>query len=122
MRSRTAAQVAGDDAEDLVASRLVAGGWTILGRNVRVSRAELDIVAVDPGPPSELVVIEVRFRARRDFGLGEETITHKKRRLLRGALAGLRDGGRLPALPARFDLIVVEPGTPPRVRHHRHAF
>jgi putative endonuclease len=121
-RARTSAQQAGDEAEELVAKRLLAAGWTLVGRNLRVGRAELDIVAIDSGPPRELVVVEVRFRARRDFGLAEETITHRKRVLLRTAVAVLREAGRLPPLPARFDLVVVEPGSPPRIRHHRHAF
>jgi hypothetical protein len=38
---------------------------------------------------------------------------------------GLPDGRELPALPLRFDLVVVEPpsrpGQEPRVRHHRHV-
>ncbi|MFL5769113.1 MAG: YraN family protein [Chloroflexota bacterium] len=46
-RPRTAAQLAGDDAERLVADRLELEGWTILGRNVRVGRHEIDLVAVD---------------------------------------------------------------------------
>ena len=126
-RSRTPAQLSGDAAEELVVTRLAAGGWTILARNVRVGRAELDIIAVDPGPPRELVVLEVRYRARRDFGLAEETITHRKRQVLRGALLRLRDagslpaGGALPRLPSRFDLVVVEPGPPSRVRHYHHV-
>ena len=120
-RSRTAAQSSGDAAEALVAARLSAVGWTILARNLRVSRAELDIVAIDPGPPRELVIVEVRYRARRDFGLAEETISHRKRQLLRGALATLRAGGHVPVMPSRIDLIAVEPGAVPRVRHHRHA-
>jgi putative endonuclease len=124
-RPRTAAQLTGDSAEDVVATRLASSGWTILGRNVRVGRAELDIIAIDPGPPRELVVVEVRYRARRDFGLAEETVTHRKRQLLRGALSTLRERGRLPALSTRIDLVVAEPplaiGDPLRVRHHRHA-
>ena len=57
-RPRTEAQRAGDAAESLVAARLERAGWTILGRNVHVGRHELDIVAVDPGPPAALVVVE----------------------------------------------------------------
>jgi putative endonuclease len=123
-RARTPAQIAGFDAEQLVAQRLVALGWAVLAQNVRVGRAELDILAIDPGPPRDLVVVEVRFRSRRDFGLPEETITWRKRQLLREAVARLREGGALPALPARFDLVVVEPTNDgaTRVRHHRHAF
>src|SRR3972149_1307137 len=51
-RVRTGSQLAGDAAERLVAERLRAAGWTILGLNVHVGRAELDIVAIDPAPPA----------------------------------------------------------------------
>jgi putative endonuclease len=120
---RTAAQQLGDAAEALVAARLAEAGWTVHARNVRAGRHELDIVATDPGPPPTLVFVEVRWRARRDFGLAEETIGHRKRAHLRAAAFRLLDGGRdvaLPRLAIRFDLIVVEPGG--RLRHHRHAF
>lgn len=123
--SRTPAQRAGDAAESLVAERLVAAGWTILARNVHVGRRELDLVAVDPGPPANLVVIEVRWRSRRDFGLAEETVDHRKRSRLRQAGYRLLEDGRVPRLPLRFDLVVIEPGDrggEPRVRHHRAAF
>ncbi len=104
---------------------LAAAGWTILGRNVHVGRAELDLIAIDPGPPSTLVVVEVRWRARRDFGLPEETVDRRKWRRLREATfalwerGSLPDGTALPRLPLRFDLVVVEPGK--RLRHHRHV-
>ena len=121
--TRTAAQVLGDDAESRAAADLESRGWQILARNVRVGRGELDIVAIDRGPPPELVIVEVRWRASRRFGLAEETIDHRKRAHLRTALGrlledGLPDGIGLPHLPVRVDLVVVEPGAP--VRHHRH--
>jgi len=122
---RTAAQQAGDTAEALVAGHLESLGWHVLGRHVHVGRAELDIVAVDPGPPIALVVVEVRWRGRRDYGLPEETVDGRKRARLHRAGFALRDigslpgGNPLPACPMRFDLIVVEPGG--RLRHHRHG-
>lgn len=130
---RTPAQRAGDAAETLVAEHLVAAGWTVLARNVHVGRHELDLVAVDPGPPAALVVVEVRWRTSRSFGLPEETVDHRKRTRVRSAAYGLLDRGSfadgepLPRLPLRFDLIVVEPAAggapgPPRIRHHRAAF
>ena len=129
-RRRTGAQVLGDAAEDLVARRLEADGWRVLGRNVRVGRLEIDLVAVDPGPPPALVTVEVRWRARRDFGLPEETVDFRKRARLRAAAFALLERGSidatgppLPRLPLRLDLVVVEPGPTagegPRVRHHR---
>jgi putative endonuclease len=123
--ARTPAQRAGDAAETLVAEQLTDAGWTILARNVHVGRHEIDLVAVDPGPPAALVVVEVRWRAERSFGLPEETVDHRKRVRIRAAAYGLLDRGVLPdgspvpRLPLRFDLVVVEPGG--RIRHHRHA-
>jgi putative endonuclease len=122
---RTAAQRTGDDAEARVAAHLAGKGWRVLASHVRVSRAEIDLLAVDPGPPAALVVVEVRWRASRDFGLPEETVDHRKRARLHRAGSALREAGRLPSgsllppLPLRFDLIVLEPGE--RLRHHRHG-
>jgi putative endonuclease len=122
---RTAAQRAGDAAETLVAGHLADAGWTVLARNVHIGRHEIDLVAIDPGPPAALVIVEVRWRAGREFGLPEETVDHRKRVRVRAAAYGLLDRGTLPdgslvpRLPLRFDLVVVEPGD--RMRHHRHA-
>lgn len=122
---RTAPQHAGDAAEAAAERYLADQGWRVLARQVRVGRDELDIVAVDPGPPSALVVVEVRWRGRRDFGLPEDTVDWRKRRRLRRAGFALRDeaalpnGVALPPLPLRFDLVVVEPGD--RLRHHRNG-
>lgn len=124
-------QRAGDAAESLAADHLAALGWTTLARNVRLGRKEVDLVALDPGPPPAVVLVEVRWRARRDYGLPEETFDWRKRAHLRAAIGRLAAAGRLPdgrLLPAgglRVDLVVVEPpGSPggsPRLRHHRDA-
>ena len=125
---RTDAQSTGDDAESTVAAELAAKGWTILTRNLRVGRGELDLVAVDPGPPRALVIVEVRWRRSRSFGIAEETLDHRKRAHLRAAIGrlledGLPGGRTLPSLPFRIDLVVVEPpiegADAPRIRHHR---
>jgi Holliday junction resolvase-like predicted endonuclease len=130
-RPRTRQQRAGAAAEAIAAGRLRSTGWEILAANERVGRDEIDLVAVDPGPPRELVVVEVRWRRRRDFGLPEETFDGlKRRRVWRAAMAllgagTLSDGRDLPRLPLRIDLVVIEPPSradgPPRVRHHRAA-
>jgi putative endonuclease len=124
--TRTPAQRLGDAAESLVADRLATAGWTILARNVRVGRDELDLIAVDPGPPPTTVVVEVRWRARRDFGLAEETVDARKRSRLRRAAWRWLEETAARHRPVRFDLVVVEPATdergPARLRHHRAAF
>jgi putative endonuclease len=125
-RRRTPEQRLGDAAEERVAEHLQACGWTVLGRNVRMGRYELDLVGLDPGPPAALVVVEVRWRAGREFGLPEETVDHRKRTRVRAGAYGLLDrgtlpdGAPLPRLPLRFDLVVVEPDG--RMRHYRAAF
>jgi putative endonuclease len=125
---RTDAQSTGDEAESAVAAELAGRGWTILARNVRAGRGELDLVAIDPGPPRMLVIVEVRWRRSRAFGLAEETLDHRKRAHLRAATGrlvedGMPDGTALPNVPIRVDLVVVEPavsaGERPRLRHHR---
>ena len=125
---RTAQQQAGDEAEGFVAARLEGLGWTILGRNVRAGRGELDLVAVDPGPPRELVIVEVRRRSSRAFGLAEETVAYRKRSHLRVAIGrlledGLRGDEPLPSLPLRVDLVVVDPrsGSASLRMRHYHA-
>lgn len=130
-RPRTPGQRLGDAAEALVADRLAGDGWTILARNLRVGRKEIDILALDPGPPPELVLVEVRWRSRRDFGLAEDTFGWRKRAHLRSALGRLLERGALPGgevLPAatlRVDLVVVEPARTrdggPVIRRHRDA-
>lgn len=124
---RTRAQRTGDAGEDLAAARLRAMGWEVLARNVRVGRDELDIVAVDPGPPASLVLVEVRRRGRRDFGLPEESLDWRKRLALRRAAGrllesgALPDGPALPRLPLRIDLVAIDPMPDGRLslRHHR---
>jgi putative endonuclease len=123
---RPTTRAVGLAAESLVADRLTASGWTILARNVRVGRLEIDLVAIDPGPPGRLVAVEVRARRRIDFGLPEETVDARKRGRLRTALGRLMvdgvlpDGRRLPSLPPAIDLVVVEPSpTGVSVRHLR---
>jgi Holliday junction resolvase-like predicted endonuclease len=120
-------QRAGAAVERLVAVRLAEAGWEILARNVRVGRDELDLVGVDPGPPQALVVAEVRWRGRRDFGLAEETLDRRKRLAMWRAVAALLeagalpDGAPLPRLPLRIDLVAVDRGPDGglSIRHHR---
>jgi hypothetical protein len=121
---RTAAQRAGDEAEAAFAAHLDGSAGACSRRQVRVGAPSWTSWRRS-GPPPALVVVEVRWRSRRDFGLAEETVDGRKRARLHRAAFTLRDigqlpdGTRLPSLPLRFDLLVVEPGG--RLRHHRHG-
>jgi Holliday junction resolvase-like predicted endonuclease len=126
---RTARQQSGDAAETLVAGLLERRGWSLLARNLHLGRSELDIVAVDPGPPARLVIVEVRWRRSRAFGGAEESFGYRKRALMRIGMARLLECGRtpdgspLPHLPVAVDLAVVEPGSGgrPGVRLYRNV-
>ncbi len=72
----------GDFGEAVACGYLVAQGYRILERNVRISGAEVDIVALDGRC---LVFVEVRLRRSRLYGTAEESITPVKRRRMRRA-------------------------------------
>ena len=46
--------------EDLAASYLAGLGWRILARNWRCPAGELDIIAVEPGPPARYRLLAPR--------------------------------------------------------------
>ena len=65
--------------EDLAARELKRRKYKIVGRNVRVGRGELDIVATDRG---ETVFVEVKTRRDQAFGGARAALTHTKARQL----------------------------------------
>ncbi len=96
---------------------------TLVGRNVRVSRLEIDLLAID-GPC--VVVIEVRTRGPGSWVGPFESIDWRKRRRLRAAGESLwrtrfKRDARLERM--RFDLIAVDlSGHEPSIEHARAAF
>jgi len=85
-----AKDVLGKQGEDLAAEFLAAAGMTILARNWRCARGEIDIIAVD-GP--DLVICEVKTRSGVRFGTPLEAVTRQKAHRLR-RLAALWLQGR----------------------------
>jgi len=107
--------------EDLAAEHLRGLGWTILDRNWRCRAGELDIVALEPGPPLRLVVVEVKSKAGHHFGDPLEAITvAKAARLERLALWWQRGHRDIPG-SLRLDAIGITktPGQAPVLRHVR---
>jgi putative endonuclease len=113
-RVAAARRRSGSRGEALAARHLEALGWEILGSRVRVGRDEIDLLAVEPGPPRTLVLVEVRTRTTSRFGSPEESLDRRKlARLYRAAFelrsrGTLADGRPLPELPWRVDLIAVD--------------
>jgi putative endonuclease len=102
-------QSLGRAAENLVAARLAAAGWTILARNARTRHGELDIVALDGGT---LVFVEVKAgHVGSSFGPERPVLSvdrRKQQRIRRLAAAWIGDhrgGPRYAAI--RFDAVGV---------------
>jgi putative endonuclease len=99
-------------------------GWRVIERNLRLGRDEIDILAVDPGPPQALVVVEVRSLRTSTFGAPEERVDRSKvgrlYRAVAGLSAALESDGDVTRLTRRVDLIVVDRRSwPTQIRHLR---
>lgn len=78
----TKKQELGKWGENLAASLLESKGYSILHRNWRWSRAEIDIVACNE---TFLVFVEVKVRKNSSFGFPEEHVSQQKSKLIRTA-------------------------------------
>ena len=113
----------GRAAEEAAARHLIQHGWRLLGRNVRIGRGELDIVA-RRGPV--LAFVEVKARRTRTCGAPEDAVGAMKRRQV-ARLAELWLAARPWALTGvddvRFDIIAVDSSSfPSTIRHLPAAF
>jgi Holliday junction resolvase-like predicted endonuclease len=133
----TVRQLHGGRGETVAARYLEGLGWRVVARQVRVGRDEVDILALDPGPPANLVAVEVRSRSSSRFGPPEASVGRAKLLHCYRAMGAVRrsgrlaDGTRLPPLPWRVDLVAVDLDEPlgafygepdaggPRIRHLR---
>jgi putative endonuclease len=97
----------GRRAEEAAASFLEAGGFVILGRNVRVGRLEIDLVVRD-GPV--VAIVEVRTRGDGAWVRAFDSVDWRKRARVRSAGTALWRS-RFKADPTlermRFDLVGV---------------
>ena len=117
----------GDRGEALAAAFLERKGYTILERNYRFDRAEVDLVCFapddDPSRGGELVFVEVKARRGTGFGRPEEAVTkEKQRQIIKAAEAYLHER-RLEGSVCRFDVVAILLGSDaPEIEHFEHAF
>ncbi len=107
--------------EDVAVRYLTDHGLLVLDRNWRHARGELDVVAREA---DALVFCEVKTRRGTGYGVPAEAVTAAKRRRLR-TLSGLwLQAHEERAEQLRFDVVavLVRPGRPAQVTHHRAAF
>lgn len=106
--------------EQLAANFLQANGYTILARNWRVNRVEIDIIAE---LNDTLIFVEVKTRSSDFFGAPETAVTKRKKRLLAAAASAyMEQSGHDWAI--RFDIIsiVMQLGEAPKLEHFEDAF
>lgn len=103
--SQTTKQI-GDAGEEIAARHLVAQGLQVLACNFRVKGGEIDIVCRDG---ATVVFVEVRRRARTDFGGAAWSITPtKQKRLILAARHWLARHGQYYDGACRFDCVLLD--------------
>lgn len=118
LRAGLAAKL-GRDGEDIAASYLYDKGWSILERNWRKGRLELDIVCEDG---EDLVFVEVRTRKANSMVEPAASVTlPKQRNIIKAARSYLAEK-KYWNRPCRFDVICIQAGSSLHVEHIRHAF
>ncbi len=95
----------GKTAEDLAVAHLQKNGYTILVRNFRFQRAEIDIVAEKD---NLIIIIEVKARSTDLFMLPQDAVTKTKIKLLVSAANHFMETFNKDQ-EVRFDIISVLP-------------
>lgn len=105
---RTWRQRRGRAAENRALTAARERGLTCLARNFQCRQGELDLV-LDDG--DEVVIVEVRYRARTDYGEPAATVNAaKRRRIIAAARLFLLAHPALGDRGVRFDVVAVGPG------------
>jgi putative endonuclease len=91
----------GKKGEALAEAFLLANNYTILEKNYRYNKAEIDIIAQHE---DVLVVVEVKARSTTDFGNPQDFVSQKKIKLLVEAINNYVEEFNLD-LEIRFDII-----------------
>lgn len=107
--------------ERAAARHLKAKGYRVVGRNVRLARGEVDLIALDPDGRT-VVIVEVK--TRRDGTIAPElSVTAAKERRLIALTDELIARHRWHDRPVRIDVVSVcwAEGSAPEIRHIEHA-
>ena len=104
----------GREGEEQAAAFLEEQGFTILEKNWRHGKAEIDLIAVHE---NRLVIVEVKTRSTAYFGEPEEAVTGSKQRLLSDAAQAYVDQRKI-TLEIRFDVIAIVSANGQNRLHH----
>ena len=120
-RARTSTHVLGERAEALAERFLIEAGFTIVARNVRTPRGEIDRIALEG---TALCFIEVRSRSSSRYGSAAASVDARKQARVVGAARAWLASAEIPAHgSARFDVVAVDTrSAPPTCELYRAAF
>ncbi len=102
-------QISGDAAEEIALKYLQQQGLSLITRNFRCRRGEIDLIMQHH---DSIVFIEVRYRRNNHFGGAHASIDRRKQdKLIVSALHYLQKNRRAARQPARFDVIAIHAAT-----------
>jgi len=107
--------------EQIAENFLLAKGYSILERNWRYEKKEIDIIAMRE---NVLVFVEVKTRTSTKHGFPEDAVGLKKRTFLQYAAEAYTIGLNLNHQLVQFDIIsiVFSKNQPPEIVHFEDAF
>ena len=109
----------GEKGEELAVEFLLKKGYTILERNYRFDKAEVDVIAKIK---DTLAIIEVKARSTRDFGDPQDFVKPKQIQNLVKAVDAYINENDLD-LDVRFDIVaIVQQGQVFNIEHLEDAF
>lgn len=100
--TKTDKQVLGKKGEDIAATYLKENGYTILERNYRYKRSEIDIIC---SKGLFLIFVEVKTRKNNSFGYPEEQITNKQKTAIQKAAIYFQNNTNVKFSLVRYDII-----------------
>jgi len=102
-------QTSGDAAETIALNYLQQQGLTLITRNYRCRRGEIDLIMQHR---NSIVFIEVRYRRSQHFGGAHASVDRRKQdKLIVSALHYLQENRQAARQPARFDVIAIHAET-----------
>ncbi len=116
-------QEKGARGEDIAAAYLEGKGYTVLERNFRAKRGEIDLICrhIQHGRPV-LVFVEVKMRRGVAFGRPEEAVDARKQVRMEAAAEAYLHTRGLGEVNCRFDVVGILATDPPRIRHFVDVF
>lgn len=108
----------GNKGEQVACDFLLTKGFSIIGRNYRYRRAEIDIIAKKD---KLLVFVEVKSRTNIQFGEPEASVSNKKASLIVAAAENYIIKADW-LYDIRFDIISIRWGAQPFITHLEDAF